>query len=166
MNNKRVNSAIRSNKVMVIGNEGQQYGILPTHIAISKAKNQGLDLVEVSDKSNPPVCKMMDYGKYQFDQRKIEKKQKAKNKVHLKEIRMKTVIANNDLTTKVKKCIDFLTKGNKVKISISTHPRRHNDKDVAMNMMETISEILGDFGTISAKPKLDGRFLNAFFTPI
>ena len=165
MNNKRVNSAIRSNKVMVIGNEGQQYGILPTHIAISKAKNQGLDLVEVSDKSNPPVCKMMDYGKYQFDQRKIEKKQKAKNKVHLKEIRMKTVIANNDLTTKVKKCIDFLTKGNKVKISISTHPRRHNDKDVAMNMMETISEILGDFGSILSKPKLEGRFLNAFFIP-
>jgi len=165
MNNKRVNSAIRSNKVMVIGNEGQQYGILPTHIAISKAKNQGLDLVEVSDKSNPPVCKMMDYGKYQFDQRKIEKKQKAKNKVHLKEIRMKTVIANNDLTTKVKKCIDFLSKGNKVKISISTHPRRHNDKDVAMNMMETISEILEDFGSILSKPKLEGRFLNAFFIP-
>ena len=165
MNNKRVNSAIRSNKVMVIGNEGQQYGILPTHIAISKAKNQGLDLVEVSDKSNPPVCKMMDYGKYQFDQRKIERKQKAKNKVHLKEIRMKTVIANNDLTTKVKKCIDFLSKGNKVKISISTHPRRHNDKDVAMNMMKTISEILEDFGSILSKPKLEGRFLNAFFIP-
>ena len=99
MNNKKVNSGIRSNKVMVIGNEGQQYGILPTHIAISKAENQGLDLVEVSDKSQPPVCKIMDYGKYQFDQRKMERKNKAKNKVHLKEIRMKTVIAENDLTT-------------------------------------------------------------------
>ena len=78
---------------------------------------------------------------------------------------MKTVIADNDLTTKVKKCIDFLNKGNKVKVSISTHPRRQNDKDVALNIMKTISEILGDFGSITAKPKLEGRFLNAFFTP-
>ena len=165
MNNKRINSNIKSKVVLVIGNEGQQYGKLPTHIAINKAQNQGYDLVEVSDKSNPPVCKIMDYGKYQFDQRKMEKKNKAKNKIHLKEIRMKTVIANNDLTTKVKKCVEFLTKGNKVKVSISTHPRRHNDKDVALNMMETISDILSDFGSISSKPKLDGRFLNAFFIP-
>ena len=78
---------------------------------------------------------------------------------------MKTVIADNDLTTKVKKCMNFLHKGNKVKVSISTHPRRHNDKDVAMNMMETISEILDDFGDILGKPKLEGRFLNAFFIP-
>ena len=165
MNNKKVNRQIKANRVMVIGHDGEQLGQMPTNIAISKAENQGYDLVEVSTKSNPPVCKIMDYGKYQFDQRKMEKKNRAKNKVHLKEIRMKTVIANNDLTTKVKKCVDFLTKGNKVKISISTHPRRHNDKDVAMNMMETISEILEDFGSLSSKPKLDGRFLNAFFIP-
>tara|TARA_B100001769_G_C21973723_1_gene523731 strand:+ start:295 stop:795 length:501 start_codon:yes stop_codon:yes gene_type:complete len=165
MNNKKVNSGIRSNKVMVIGNQGEQYGILPTHIAISKAENQGLDLVEVSDKSQPPVCKIMDYGKYQFEQNKIDKKNKARNKVHLKEIRMKTVIAENDLTTKVKKCIDFLNKGDKVKVSISTHPRRHNDKDIALGIMKTISDILSDFGNLSAKPKQDGRFLNAFFIP-
>ena len=165
MNNKKVNSGIRSNEVMVIGNEGQQYGVLPTHIAISKAENQGLDLVEVSDKSKPPVCKIMDYGKYQFEQRKMERKNKAKNKVHLKEIRMKTVIAENDLTTKVKKCVEFLSKGDKVKVSISTHPRRHNDKDVALGIMKTISDILSDFGTLSSKPKQDGRFLNAFFIP-
>ena len=165
MNNKKVNSSIKSNRVMVIGIDGTQLGNMPTNIAISKAKNQGYDLVEVSDKSNPPVCKIMDYGKYQFDMRKQERKNKAKNKVHLKEIRMKTVIADNDLTTKVKKCMDFLNKGNKVKVSISTHPRRHNDKDVALGIMKTISDILSDFGTLSSKPKQDGRFLNAFFIP-
>tara|TARA_B100001094_G_scaffold303180_1_gene331072 strand:- start:491 stop:991 length:501 start_codon:yes stop_codon:yes gene_type:complete len=165
MNNKKVNSNIKSNRVKVIGMDGSQLGQMPTNIAISKAKNQGLDLVEVSDKSNPPICKIMDYGKYQFDLRKQERKNKARNKVHLKEIRMKTVIANNDLTTKVKKCVDFLNKGDKVKISIQTHPRRHNDKQVALSLMETISEVLLEFGTYSSPPKQDGRFLNAFFVP-
>ena len=165
MNNKKVNSSIKSNRVMVIGIDGTQLGQMPTNIAISKAKNQGYDLVEVSDKSNPPVCKIMDYGKYQFDMRKQERKNKAKNKVHLKEIRMKTVIADNDLTTKVKKCMDFLNKGNKVKVSISTHPRRHNDKDVAQSIMDTITEIVSEVGHLSNKPKLDGRFLNAFYIP-
>ena len=72
MNDKRINSAIRSNKVMVINNNGQQLGILPKHIAISKAQNQGYDLVEVSAKSNPPVCRIMDYGKYKFEQNKLD----------------------------------------------------------------------------------------------
>ena len=83
MNNKRVNSQIKSNRVNVIGIDGSQLGHMPTYIAISKAQNQGYDLVEVSDKSNPPVCKIMDYGKYQFDMRKQERKNKAKKKVHL-----------------------------------------------------------------------------------
>jgi len=165
MNNKRVNSDIKSNKVMVIGIDGSQLGQMPTKIAISKAQNQGYDLVEVSDKSNPPVCKIMDYGKYQFDMRKQERKNKAKNKVHLKEIRMKTVIADNDLTTKVKKCMDFLNKGNKVKVSISTHPRRHNDTEVAQSIIDTITEIVSEVGTLTSNAKLDGRFLNAFFVP-
>jgi translation initiation factor IF-3 len=78
---------------------------------------------------------------------------------------MKTVIADNDLTTKVKKCVDFLNKGDKVKISIQTHPRRHNDKQVAQSIMETISEVLLEFGNISSPPAQDGRFLNAFFVP-
>lgn len=165
MNNKRVNSNIKSQRVVVIGNEGQQYGELPIHIAISKAKNQDLDLVEVSDKSNPPVCKIMDYGKYQFDQRKQDRKNKAKTKIHLKEIRMKTVIADHDLTTKVKKCLEFLQKGDKVKVSIQTHPRRHNDKEIAKVLMDNISNILSELGNLVSNPKQDGRFLNAFFVP-
>ena len=165
MNNKRVNSDIKSNKVKVIGIDGSQLGQMPTNVAISKASNQGYDLVEVSDKTNPPVCKIMDYGKYQFDMRKQERKNKSKNKVHLKEIRMKTVIAENDLTVKVKKCMEFLSKGDKVKVSIQTHPRRHNDKDVALSIMETISDVLSEVGNITAVPKQDGRFLNAFFVP-
>ena len=165
MNNKKVNSDIKSNRVKVIGIDGSQLGQMPTNIAISKAQNQGYDLVEVSDKSNPPICKIMDYGKYQFDMRKQDRKNKSKNKVHLKEIRMKTVIADNDLTTKVKKCVDFLIKGDKVKISIQTHPRRHNDKQVALSILETIENVLLEFGTLSSSPKQDGRFLNAFFVP-
>jgi translation initiation factor IF-3 len=165
MNSKKVNASIKSNKVIVIGMDGSQLGQMPTNIAISKAQNEGLDLVEVSDKSNPPICKIMDYGKYQFEMRKQDRKNKSKNKVHLKEIRMKTVIADNDLTTKVKKCVDFLNKGDKVKISIQTHPRRHNDKQVAQSIMETISEVLLEFGNISSPPVQDGRFLNAFFVP-
>ena len=166
MNDKRINSAIRSNKVMVIGNEGQQYGILPTHIAISKAQNQGLDLVEVSDKSNPPVCKMMDYGKYQFDQRKLDRKNKAKNKVHLKEIRMKTVIADHDLTTKMKRCLEFLIKGDKVKVSIQVNNRIKDDTQHGYDLIEQITEIISDTGKLMNKPTLSGRFIDAMYSPI
>ena len=165
MTDKRVNSNIKSQKGMVIGNDGQQLGELPIQLAISKAQNEGFDLVEVSDKSTPPICKIMDYGKYQFDQRKQDRKNKSKTKIHLKEIRMKTVIADHDLTTKVKKCLEFLHKGDKVKVSIQTHPRRHNDKEIAEALMNNITDILSELGNLVSAPKQDGRFLNAFFVP-
>ena len=162
MNDKRSNSAIRSNKVMVISSNGQQLGILPKHIAISKAENQGYDLVEVSAKSNPPVCRIMDYGKYKFEQNKLDRKNKSRNKVHLKEVRMKTVIANHDLTTKMKKCVEFLQKGDKVKISIQLHPRRRDTKK-AYELMDTITDVLSDIAKIDKKPTAEGRYINSFF---
>ena len=135
MNTKKVNRQIRTNRVMVIGFEGEHLGEMPTNIAVSKAQHQGYDLVEVSPNSNPPVCKIMDYGKYQFDQRKLDKKNKAKNKVHLKEIRMKTVIADHDLTTKLKRCFEFLLKGDKVKVSVQINFRRKNDEEVGLELL-------------------------------
>ena len=113
---KKVNDQIKSKRVMVIGFDGSQLGEMPINIAISKAYNQGYDLVEVSNKAKYPICKIMDWGKYQFDQRKQERKNKSKNKVHLKEIRLKTRIADHDLTTKCRRCLEFLSKGDKVKV--------------------------------------------------
>ena len=166
MDNKKVNRQIKANRVMVIGNEGEQLGQMPTNIAISKAENQGYDLVEVSAKSNPPVCKIMDYGKYQFDQRKLDRKNKAKNKVHLKEIRLKTRIADHDLTTKCKRCLDFLSKGDKVKVSIQVNFRLKDDENNGLELINTITDVISDMGTLTNTPKLNGRFIDAMYSPI
>ena len=166
MNNKKVNFDIKSSRVMVIGIDGSQLGKMPTNIAISKAQNQGYDLVEVSNKSNPPVCKIMDYGKYQFDMRKQERKNKAKNKVHLKEIRMKTVIADHDLTTKMKRCLEFLIRGDKVKVSIQVNNRIKDDTQHGYDLIERITEIISDTGKLMNKPTLSGRFIDAMYSPI
>ena len=166
MDNKKVNRQIKANKVMVIGFDGEQLGQMPTNIAISKAENQGYDLVEVSSKSNPPVCKIMDYGKYQFDQRKLDRKNKAKNKVHLKEIRMKTRIADHDLTTKCKRCLDFLSKGDKVKVSIQVNFRLKDDESNGLELINTITDVISELGTLTNTPKLNGRYIDAMYSPI
>ena len=166
MSNKNINYQIKARKVRVIDNEGNQLGVLPKDIAVSKAKNRGFDLVEVSNKSNPPVCKIMDYGKYLFDQKKLDRKNKQKNKVHLKEIRMKTVIADHDLTTKVKRCLTFLSKGDKVKVSIQVNTRRRgNDTNNAYELMDRINEVVSDMANISSPTKLNGRYLDTIYIP-
>ena len=139
---------------------------MPTNIAISKAENQGYDLVEVSSKSNPPVCKIMDYGKYQFDQRKLDRKNKSKNKVHLKEIRLKTKIADNDLTTKCKRCLDFLSKGDKVKVSVQVNFRLKDDTENGHRLINTITDVISDLGILTNTPKVNGRFIDAMYSPI
>ena len=164
-NTKKVNKQIKADTVMVIGFDGEQLGQMPTNIAISKAENQGYDLVEVSDNTTEPICKIMDWGKYQFDQRKQERKNKSKNKVHLKEIRLKTRIADHDLTTKVKRCLEFLSRGDKVKVSIQVNFRRKDDEAYAHELLDSISTVMTDFGTLSNTPKLNGRFLDAIYTP-
>ena len=107
----------------------------------------------------------MDWGKYQFDQRKQERKNKSKNKVHLKEIRLKTRIADHDLTTKVKRCLEFLSRGDKVKVSIQVNFRRKDDEAYAHELLDSISTVMTDFGTLSNTPKLNGRFLDAIYIP-
>ena len=166
MDNKKVNRQINANRVMVIGFDGEKLGSMPINIAVSKAQNQGYDLVEVSSKSNPPVCKIMDYGKYQFDQRKLDRKNKAKNKIHLKEIRMKTVIADHDLTTKMKRCLEFLIRGDKVKVSIQVNNRIKDDTQHGYDLIERITEIISDTGKLMNKPTLSGRYIDAMYSPI
>ncbi len=163
---KKVNDQIKSKRVMVIGFDGSQLGEMPTNIAISKAYNQGYDLVEVSNKAKYPICKIMDWGKYQFDQRKQERKNKSKNKVHLKEIRLKTRIADHDLTTKCRRCLEFLSKGDKVKVSIQVNKRIQNDNIHAQELMDSVTSVISEYGKPSNRPKLNGRFLDAIFTPI
>ena len=165
-NTKKVNGQIRASKVIVIGLDGQQLGKMPTNIALSKAENQGYDLVEVSNNTEYPICKIMDWGKYQFDLRKQERKNKSKNKVHLKEIRLKTRIADHDLTTKCRRCMEFLSKGDKVKVSIQVNFRINNDTNNAQELMDSVTSVISEFGTPSNRPKLNGRFYDVTFTPI
>ena len=166
MNTKKVNRQINTNRVMVIGFEGEQLGEMPTNIAVSKAQHQGYDLVEVSPNSNPPVCKIMDYGKYQFDQKKKLKKNKSKSKVHLKEIRMNTVISEHDMGTKLNQCCKFLNKGYKVKLAVRVNDRLRNDETKGFTMVNTITEALKELVSIATQPSRDCRYITTMITPL
>jgi len=149
----------------VIDDVGKQLGVLPTNIAISKANNRGYDLVEVSPEANPPVCKIMDYGKYKFDHNKKLKKNKSKSKTHLKEIRMNTVISEHDMGTKLNQCCKFLNKGYKVKLAIKVNDRMRDDETKGFTMIDTITEALNDLVVLATQPTRDGRYITTMFTP-
>jgi len=162
---KKINSYIKSTRVRVIDDVGKQLGVLPTNIAISKANNRGYDLVEVSPEANPPVCKIMDYGKYKFDHNKKLKKNKSKSKTHLKEIRMNTVISEHDMGTKLNQCCKFLNKGYKVKLAIKVNDRMRDDETKGFTMIDTITEALNDLVVLATQPTRDGRYITTMFTP-
>ena len=166
LEDKKINSYIKSDRVRVIDDEGNQLGVLPTNIAVSKASNRGYDLVEVSPNTNPPVCKIMDYGKYQFDQKKKLKKNKSKSKVHLKEIRMNTVISEHDMGTKLNQCCKFLNKGYKVKLAVRVNDRLRDDETKGFTMVDTITEALKDLVLIATQPSRDGRYITTMITPL
>ncbi len=165
METKKINSYIKSTRVRVIDDVGKQLGVLPTNIAISKANNRGYDLVEVSPEANPPVCKIMDYGKYKFDHNKKLKKNKSKSKTHLKEIRMNTVISEHDMGTKLNQCCKFLNKGYKVKLAIKVNDRMRDDETKGFTMIDTITEALNDLVVLATQPTRDGRYITTMFTP-
>jgi translation initiation factor IF-3 len=166
LEDRKINSYIKSDRVRVIDDEGNQLGVMPTSIAVSKASNRGYDLVEVSPNTNPPVCKIMDYGKFQFNEKKKLKKNKARSKVHLKEIRMNTVISEHDMGTKLNQCCKFLHKGYKVKLAIKVNDRLRDDETKGFTMVDTITEALTDLVSIAKQPLREGRFITTMFSPL
>lgn len=145
----------------VIGSSGEQLGIMPTLEALKITSESGVDLVEISPNANPPVVKIVDWGKYQYQKMKEQQKNRRKAKVsELKQMRLGLKISQNDLEIKLRKIRKFLTDGNKVKIMIFFRGREMAHKELGFDMMGKIIETLEDYAVVEQKPQMAGRNLS------
>lgn len=162
----RVNREIRAPRVRVISESGEQIGVLTIQEALARAEEEGLDLVEISGGSNPPVCKIIDYGKFRYDQTKREKEsKKAQHQVKVKEIKLKPNIGIHDLETKLQHTKDFIAKGYKVKVSCTFRGREMAHPEIGQKLMEKFCEDLEDIATPESPAKLMGRALLVVLAP-
>ena len=158
---------IRAPQVRLVSSDGGQLGIVSIEEAQRIALEQDLDLVEVAPQASPPVCKIMDFGKYCYEQ---DQKQKAARKkqsiVVVKEMKMRPKIDIHDYDTKKKHVVRFLTHGDKVKVTIMFRGREMTHTDLGLNLLVRLAEDLSDLATVEARPKLDGRNMTMVLTPI
>ena len=162
-NNKgqRINENIRVREVRLIDDEGNQLGIVPTQEALKLAKEKDLDLVEVSPNANPPVCKILDYGKYRFEQEKKLRDSKKNQKVlKLKEIRMQPKIGSGDLDTKAKHIQEFLNEGDKVKVTIRFRGRELAHTELGYDVLNEVLKRLTSAYNIDKPAAMDGRSMS------
>jgi len=162
----RVNRDIRSSQVRLIGPEGDQLGIVSVEEALTQASGFGLDLVEVSPKTDPPVCKIMDYGKYKYLQtKKVHGVKKKQASGQLKEVKMRPKTEEHDLQVKLRNVERFLKSGHKTKISIVFRGREMSHKDLGERMMERIIEETKEWGVAEHPPKFEGRSIVLILAP-
>lgn len=162
----RVNKQVRAPKVRVITEDGQQLGVFTSLDALKKAQEMGLDLVEIAPKADPPVCKIIDYGKYRYQQTRRDRSQKkVQHKVKVKEIKLKPNIDKHDLDIKLNRAKEFFAKGNKVKFTCSFRGRTIIFVDNGRKMMEGICKELEEHAVIEAPLKMMGRNLSMMLAP-
>ena len=163
----KTNERIRASEVQVISSEGKNLGTLSTQEAINIAKQEGLDLIEISPNANPPVCKIIDIGKYKYDQQKKAHKAKKKQKVmNLKEIKLRPVTEIHDYNFKIKNAQRFLTKGDKVKFTVQFRGREMQHTDLGYDLMKRITDDTASLGKIEVKPKFEGRQIIMIIHPL
>ena len=163
---QRINERIKVREVRLIDAEGKQRGIIPTIEALNIARDRGLDLVEVSPNARPPVCKLLDYGKYKFEQEKKFKESKKKQKqVKLKEIRMQPKIEEHDLSFKTKHIRQFLQEGYKVKVTVRFRGRELAHTELGLDVLNRVLELLEDAFVVDKPPKMEGRLMSMFVSP-
>ena len=160
-----INEQIRDREVRLIGADGEQLGIVSSREAQKIADEAGLDLVKIAPNAKPPVCKVIDYGKYRYEQARKEKDAKKKQKtVELKEIRLSPNIEANDLNTKMNAAKKFLAKGNKVKITLRFRGREMAHVNVGKQILDSFYEKLDDIAVVDKPAKLEGRSMVMFLT--
>ena len=153
-----INEQIRDREVRVIGPNGEQLGIMSAKEAYFKAKDAGLDLVKIAPTAKPPVCKIIDYGKYRYEQARKAKEAKKKQKtIETKEIRLSPNIDTNDLNTKMNAAKKFLAKGNKVKITLRFRGREMAHMNSSKHILDDLAEQLSDIAVVEKAPKIEGR---------
>ena len=167
-NNKKndmlINEEIRDKEIRVIGADGAQLGIMPTKAALELAKKESLDLVNIAPKAEPPVCRIMNYGKYCFEQAKREKEAKKKQKVvEVKEVRLSLKIDTHDFNTKVNQAIKFLEHGDRVKVAIRYRGRELAHPELGNEVMERFKQAC-TAGVVDKAPKMEGRSLVMFMS--
>ena len=162
----QLNDEIRDKEIRLIGADGAQLGIMSAAQALDMADEQGLDLVKISPNAVPPVCKIMDYSKFCFDQKKREKEAKKNQKVvEIKEIRMSPSIDTNDFNTKVKAALKFLSDGNRVKVSVRFRGREMAHTNLGEKLLVEFADACAEIANMEKNPKLEGRFMAMFLTP-
>ena len=153
-----INEQIRDKEVRLIGADGEQLGIVSSKEAQRLADEAGLDLVKIAPTAKPPVCKIIDYGKYRYEQARKEKEAKKKKKtVELKEIRLSPNIDTNDLNTKINSAKKFIEKGNKVKITLRFRGREMAHMNSSKHILDDFAENLSDVAVVEKAPKVEGR---------
>ena len=163
----KTNNRINSPEVQVISSSGENLGILNTNEAISIAKEEALDLIEISPNAKPPVCKIMDMGKFKYDaQKKANKAKKKQKKIDLKEIKLRPVTEVHDYTFKIKNAQKFLSKGDKVKFTIRFKGRELQHKHLGNELMEKIKADILSLGKIELHPKFDGKQMIMVIQPL
>jgi translation initiation factor IF-3 len=163
----RINREIRAKEVRVIDPEGKQLGVLPIMEALRAASNFELDLVEVSPKAEPPVCRIMDYGKFKYQQRRKDHDAKKKQVVvHLKEVKMRPKTETHDFQFKVRNIERFLKEGNKIKVTIVFRGRELAHPDLGRKMLTRIVEEIKECGRVEQEPKFEGRNCVMILSPV
>ncbi|MDM5299032.1 translation initiation factor IF-3 [Bacillus pumilus] len=161
-----VNEGIRAREVRLIGQNGDQLGIKTRQEALEIAAKANLDLVLVAANAKPPVCRIMDYGKFRFEQQKKEKEARKNQKIiSLKEVRLSPTIDEHDFNTKLRNAIKFLEKGDKVKASIRFKGRAITHKEIGQRVLDRFSEACAEVATVETKPKMDGRSMFLMLAP-
>ena len=162
----RVNDQIRAPKVRLVGRDGAQLGIVSIEDALKEAENQNLDLIEVAPQADPPVCKVLDYGKFRYDQQKRQRESKKKQHVIAnKEVRMRPGIGDHDLDTKMNQAIKFLQEGSRLKITVRFRGRELSRKDLGTTLLDRVVETLADYADIDKSPMVEGRSMIVYLVP-
>ena len=162
----KANERIKALDVQVIGSEGNNLGIMQLKQAIQQARDEGLDLIEISPNANPPVCKIMDMGKYKYDlQKKANQAKKKQKVVSLKEIKLRPGTEIHDYNFKIKNAKKFITKGDKVKFTVKFKGREMQHVDLGKNLMKRIIEDIKDIGKVETQPKFEGRQMIMIIQP-
>ena len=162
----QINEEILDKEVRLIGDQGEQLGIMSAQEALKIAVEKELDLVKIAPGSNPPVCKVMDYGKFRFEQTKKEKEAKKNQRViEIKEIRMSPGIGENDFNTKLKNGQKFLTDGDRVKVSVRFRGREMAHTEIGEQLLKDFAAKCADIATLDKNPKLEGRNMSMFLSP-
>ena len=150
----------------MIDEEGQQVGVIPTRDALDMARQRGLDLVEVAPNAIPPVCRLMDYGKFRYEESRREREsRKNQHVVELKEVRIRPKIDEHDLETKGRQAAKFLEAGDKVKLTVLFRGREMAHPDIGKGLLDQLSETLRQYGTIDQPPRLEGRTMTMHISP-